>query len=120
MRIALADADVGHDLARLHTAIFGRPAGSALEEFEQREVEILVQRLARAHDLVAVSERALDPGDRHVDGDRLRIGFFSGQPCAATASMTFVEDLSFSVSSGLIEIGADIRAARHLEASRSA
>ena len=74
MRIALAGADIRHDLARLQAAILGRAAGPALEEFEQREIEILVQRLARAHDLVAVIERALDAGDRHIDGERLRIG----------------------------------------------
>ena len=120
MRIALAGADVRHDLARLHAAILGRAARPALEEFEQREIEILVQRLARAHDLVAVIERALDPGDRHIDGKRFRIGFALGPAMRGDRIHDLVKDLLDLRLERLVEIGADIGAAASPSAIRSA
>jgi hypothetical protein len=116
MGIALAGADVRHDLAWLHAAILGRAARPPLEEFEQREIEILVQRLAGAHDLVAVIERALDPGDRHIDGKRFRIGFALGPAMRGNRIHDLVKDLLVLRLERLVEIGA-VGATAHLQPS---
>ena len=44
-----------------------RASGAALEPFHQGEIEVLVQRLARAHHLFAIGKLTLDAGKRDID-----------------------------------------------------
>ena len=73
-RVALAGHDVGHDLSGLQAAVARAKAGVVLEKLQQREIQVLVQRLARAHDLVVPVQRELDAGDFDRDLQHVEIG----------------------------------------------
>src|SRR5688572_5904845 len=68
-RVTVPFADIGHDLTGLKAPVVQRPAAPSLEEFEDRKVEILVQRLASAQHLVAVGQWLFDTryGDVYAD-----------------------------------------------------
>ncbi len=74
--LTVAAHDLRHDLAGLQATVAERTAGLLLEEFQQREIEVLVQRLAKADDFVANRQRHVFRRMGNGDVEFFEIGFF--------------------------------------------
>ncbi|MBT9502421.1 MAG: hypothetical protein IV092_14335 [Burkholderiaceae bacterium] len=73
-RRAVARHHIRHDLPGPQGAVAGRLAAVPLEVLQYREIQVLVQRLGRADDLVAIVQPALDAAHRDVDLQGVEIG----------------------------------------------
>src|SRR5579864_7799348 len=84
--------DVGDDLAGPGRPVVDRAARPMFEIFQDREVEVFVERLACAEALVAVWERLVDVRDLGVDHELLEIRFARPPVAAAHRAQDTAKD----------------------------
>ena len=74
---------VRHDLSGLQSPVARNTPGPLLEELQQAEVDVFMQRFQRADAFVADRQRVVDAGEIHADVEALEVGFLR-RPDVAT------------------------------------